>query len=53
MDRLVTLLAIKKSGIFDIAKTRKKGNPLLGICLGMQMLLSKTKIWKTFWIINN
>ena len=35
---------LKKSGIFDILLRHvKKGNPLLGICLGMQMLLSKSE----------
>ena len=35
---------LKKFGILKIIKSHfKKGNPLLGICLGMQMLLSKSE----------
>ena len=35
---------LKKIGIFEAIKSHfKKGNPLLGICLGMQMLLSKSE----------
>ena len=39
---------LKKTGIFKIIKSHfKKGNPLLGICLGMQMLLSKSEEFGT------
>jgi glutamine amidotransferase len=35
---------LKKKGIFDvILKHVNKGNPLLGICLGMQLLMSKSE----------
>jgi glutamine amidotransferase len=35
---------LKKKGLFEIIKKHvKKGNPLLGICLGMQLLLSKSE----------
>ena len=35
---------LKKTNIFEILKKHfEKGNPLLGICLGMQMLLSKSE----------
>jgi len=34
--------SLKKKGMFEILKNHyTKGNPLIGICLGMQMLMSK------------
>lgn len=35
--------ALRETGMYDVVKEEaKKGKPLLGICLGMQMLLSKS-----------